>query len=338
MTTIAPGNPAAPDPATPGSAVQSAWNRQRTTPDGDIMPGEDAPAGGSGMGFGDLLDVINPLQHLPVVGTIYRALTGDTISDAARMAGGALYGGPFGLIGALANVVVEREAGQDIGDSAMAWLSGGPEAGGEAGTALADASATQAQPINAAPVTITAANASPAALAANAAPAALAAKATPAALTANPAPPAQVSPAVLAAAAAPAKGPDADAPATTSFEGRNADRLDAFIQQANAVRRQNPLAPMHRQAEAGRTGSRFGTGHAGVDPTRLQNAALRPPTLAEHADSPLGKAAGARNRGSAGQQAASSDLALAGGDAGSVNDWMLRALDKYEHMQRQERS
>ena len=106
MTTIAPGSPAAPDQPARTAGAQPDWIRPRTTPDGDIMPGEETAAEDSGLGFGDLLDVINPLQHLPVVGTIYRALTGDTMSEAARMAGGALYGGPFGIIGALANVVV----------------------------------------------------------------------------------------------------------------------------------------------------------------------------------------------------------------------------------------
>jgi hypothetical protein len=48
-----------------------------------------------GLTFGDIIDVINPLQHIPVVSTIYWELTGDKISPAARMAGGALFGGPI---------------------------------------------------------------------------------------------------------------------------------------------------------------------------------------------------------------------------------------------------
>ena len=34
--------------------------------------------------FDDLIDVINPLQHLPIVSTIYRAITGDEITPHAR--------------------------------------------------------------------------------------------------------------------------------------------------------------------------------------------------------------------------------------------------------------
>ncbi|HMH65471.1 MAG TPA: hypothetical protein VK515_07780, partial [Rhizomicrobium sp.] len=42
--------------------------------------------------FHHILDVINPLQHLPVVGTIYRAITGEHIGNIEKIAGDALYG------------------------------------------------------------------------------------------------------------------------------------------------------------------------------------------------------------------------------------------------------
>lgn len=295
--------------STQRDTARTDWTRLRTTPDGDVMPGEDAPAGGAEFGFGDLLDVINPLQHLPVVGTIYRALTGDTMSETARMAGGALYGGPIGVVGALANVVFERETGQDIGDTAMAWLSDEPVSGDGAAGVLADAGAgrpeTQSQAINAAPVTVAAANASPAAQAT----------------------------ALATARADAGSGTGADQGAvgatgrtTTRFQGRSADRLDAFIQQANAVRRGNPAA-----------GSPAGPASPGAiasgphQPVSLQAASLRTPGV----DDP------ARDRDRDERQraaAAGPALALAGGDAGSVNDWMLRALDKYENMRKQEPS
>ena len=50
--------------------------------------------------FDDFIDVINPLHHLPIVSTIYRAITGDQISVHARAMGGGLYGGPIGLLAA----------------------------------------------------------------------------------------------------------------------------------------------------------------------------------------------------------------------------------------------
>jgi hypothetical protein len=67
--------------------------------------------GNDGMTFGDLLDIINPLQHIPVLSTIYRALTGDEILPGARIVGCALFGGPIGLGVAVVNAAVEASAG-----------------------------------------------------------------------------------------------------------------------------------------------------------------------------------------------------------------------------------
>jgi predicted RecA/RadA family phage recombinase len=55
--------------------------------------------------FAELVDIANPLQHVPLVGDIYRAKSGDGISDGAKFAGhvaiGAAAGGPVGaLVGA----------------------------------------------------------------------------------------------------------------------------------------------------------------------------------------------------------------------------------------------
>ena len=63
------------------------------------------PFGDDGLTFGDVIDVINPLHHIPVIGTIYRKLTGDTIDPAIRVAGGALFGGPIGAAFSVAAVV-----------------------------------------------------------------------------------------------------------------------------------------------------------------------------------------------------------------------------------------
>ena len=75
-----------------------------------------------GLNFGDLLDVINPLQHIPVVSTIYRRLTGDQMSPTAEIAGGALFGGVLGLVGSIADVVWTQATGKDFGNTVMAWL------------------------------------------------------------------------------------------------------------------------------------------------------------------------------------------------------------------------
>lgn len=72
--------------------------------------------------FHDLLSIFNPLQHLPVVSTVYRAATGDTINPVARVIGGALFGGPLGLLSGFANSLVEQISGKDIGDNVVAMI------------------------------------------------------------------------------------------------------------------------------------------------------------------------------------------------------------------------
>lgn len=69
--------------------------------------------------FFDFLDIINPLQHIPIVNNIYREITGDKINNAARIAGGALYGGIIGAAVGVASAVSVNETGQDIGGVAM---------------------------------------------------------------------------------------------------------------------------------------------------------------------------------------------------------------------------
>ncbi|SMH62975.1 hypothetical protein [Azospirillum agricola] len=66
------------------------------------------------VGFEDLLDVVNPLQQLPVVSSVYREATGESISIPARLAGGFLFGGPAGLIGSAAMVVFEEITGDSV--------------------------------------------------------------------------------------------------------------------------------------------------------------------------------------------------------------------------------
>lgn len=76
------------------------------------------------LGFWDLVDVVNPLQHIPVVSSIYRHFSDDEISVPARLAGGFLFGGFIGLAASAANVVVELATGDDVAGHAMALLGG----------------------------------------------------------------------------------------------------------------------------------------------------------------------------------------------------------------------
>jgi len=73
--------------------------------------------------FSTLLDIINPLQHIPLVSTLYRELTGDQIEPAARLVGGAVFGGPIGFASATANVLIEQASGDDVLGHALAMFS-----------------------------------------------------------------------------------------------------------------------------------------------------------------------------------------------------------------------
>ena len=85
----------------------------------------DKTASGDGEDFfHHILDVINPLQHLPVIGTIYRAITGEHIGPIEKIAGDALYGGLWGAASSIADVAFEGITGKSFEDTAMAWIRG----------------------------------------------------------------------------------------------------------------------------------------------------------------------------------------------------------------------
>jgi len=61
--------------------------------------------------FEDLLTGLNPLHHLPVVGTIYRVATEESVPAPTRIAtsmlSGALFGGPLGVLATVVGCFVE---------------------------------------------------------------------------------------------------------------------------------------------------------------------------------------------------------------------------------------
>ncbi|MGO1119517.1 hypothetical protein ACTL6U_12460 [Rhodovibrionaceae bacterium A322] len=78
--------------------------------------------GATDAAFDDLVDMVNPLQHLPVVSTLYREFTGDGISGQARIVGGTLFGGPLGALASVGNELLKQASGADLGEHAMAAL------------------------------------------------------------------------------------------------------------------------------------------------------------------------------------------------------------------------
>lgn len=86
-------------------AITSIDPFRRSQSDSVSPPGEEFT-------FSDALDVINPLQHIPVVGWIYREITGDTMGVPASIAGGALFGGPLGFAGSILAAAFESLTGE----------------------------------------------------------------------------------------------------------------------------------------------------------------------------------------------------------------------------------
>lgn len=105
---------AAPQPA-PAASVQTARTDVATTDSGEKKESF----------FQHILDVINPLQHLPIIGTIYRAATGERLDPVEKIAGDAIYGGLWGAVTAVADVAFEAITGKSVEDTVMAWFKGG---------------------------------------------------------------------------------------------------------------------------------------------------------------------------------------------------------------------
>jgi hypothetical protein len=90
-----------------------------------LSSGAGAASGnpGAGFSFHDLLDIVNPLQHLPVIGTLYRAITGEHIGTFEKIAGDTLYGGFWGAVSSLADTAFEKITGKDFGDTILGLLT-----------------------------------------------------------------------------------------------------------------------------------------------------------------------------------------------------------------------
>jgi hypothetical protein len=153
----APANTAAPQGPMPGARLgaDGVWELPRH-PDRDerdwlqgmnakwrivenpesvkLFLGEDGK-----FGFDDFLDIINPLQHIPLVNIAYRELTGDTVNGAAQLLG-AIPFGPLSVASNLADIAMRSETGAGLAENAIAMIfgggtGGGPDAGGDIATA-----------------------------------------------------------------------------------------------------------------------------------------------------------------------------------------------------------
>ena len=73
-----------------------------------------------GASFGEVLDAVNPLHHIPVVSSIYRAVSGDEIGLGPRLIGAAIFGGPLGVILAGMSALFEEASGGNVAEHAIA--------------------------------------------------------------------------------------------------------------------------------------------------------------------------------------------------------------------------
>ena len=115
-------------------------NAKTTTP--DVKPAAPTPPDSDSdwhVSFDDVLDVVNPLQHLPIVGTVYRALTHDQIKTPEKIAGDTLYGGLWGLAGSVADTAFEKLTGHNFGDTVLAMITGHHDDAKPTAVAKADA-------------------------------------------------------------------------------------------------------------------------------------------------------------------------------------------------------
>ena len=117
---------ATPNTKSSSAEIHRRFARFETMDDAAGVPDRD-------LEFGDLLDIINPLQHIPIVGWLYRSLTGDEISGPAKILGGLLFGGPIGFIASIFDAVVAEAMGRDLGETVMAALFDGGDTGDDLG-------------------------------------------------------------------------------------------------------------------------------------------------------------------------------------------------------------
>ncbi len=116
----------APEPELSRSQAAEQRLRNNRPEEGPIVNGAGAPE--AEFSFGDFIDLINPLQHIPIVSTIYRAITGDQISGPAKILGGMLFGGPIGFIASVFDTIVAQATGRDLGETVLAAFVGQDQA------------------------------------------------------------------------------------------------------------------------------------------------------------------------------------------------------------------
>lgn len=101
-------------------SLQQINNTAATPSASTALPEKEPFWGKDGFTFGDVIDMFNPLQHLPFVAKYYREQTDDDACEGSKLIGGALFGGLFGgasgILSSIANSAVRHETHQDVSE------------------------------------------------------------------------------------------------------------------------------------------------------------------------------------------------------------------------------
>jgi hypothetical protein len=100
------------------AAAGKIWRLRETPGANELFLGPDGK-----FGWDDFIDIINPLQHIPVVAQIYRAVTGDQAYALSQFAG-AIPFGPLSAASAVIDTVVRAQTGRDAGTDIAAAVLG----------------------------------------------------------------------------------------------------------------------------------------------------------------------------------------------------------------------
>lgn len=104
----------------------------------------DRPVPHADPSFADFIDILNLLQHVPLLSSLYRHVTGDEIDPAAQVMGATLYGGPLGFVAAKNLAVIQEAASGSPADMMVAALMGPEEGPGDKLAITADRTASSA--------------------------------------------------------------------------------------------------------------------------------------------------------------------------------------------------
>ena len=102
-------------------SVMSSFNPVQQSDDVVFISKEDR------FGFFDLIDMINPLHHVPLLNIAYQKLTGDTIKPISRIVGGTVFGGPIGAASGLVTTMLEEGTGKSALENVTSIARGNNE-------------------------------------------------------------------------------------------------------------------------------------------------------------------------------------------------------------------